>query len=179
MLTIYSIGHSNLPESKFVELLRSHSVQLVIDVRSSPYSRHAPHFNRETLEITLRREGINYRYAGDELGGRPKDPSCYKNGEVPSGKADYLNLVDYRAIMKKEWFRKALSELVRHAENARVCIMCSEEDPSRCHRHHLIGKALVNRDIQLVHIRKDGKLVKDQHLPDLPNDKQASQLRLF
>jgi uncharacterized protein (DUF488 family) len=92
---IYTVGHSNLPASKFIHLLQQAQIELLVDVRSSPYSQYNPHFNREVLRTRLKDAGIAYDYEGERLGGRPKDPACYKEGHLPNGKADYLHLVHY------------------------------------------------------------------------------------
>ncbi len=178
-LTVYTIGHSNVPASKLVELLRRYEVQVVVDVRSSPYSQYAPQYNRELLERTLKEAGIEYKYAGDHLGGRPKDPTCYKDKQLPDGKADYLHEVDYQTVMTKDWYQKGIKRLIEIARDQRAAVLCSEEDPARCHRHHLIGKTLVQKNIQVLHIRGDGNLVKDQMLPDLPEEPPATQLSFF
>jgi len=179
LLTIYTIGHSNISAGSFTDLLQRHQIEVVVDVRSSPYSQFSPQFNRELLEKTLQEADIDYKFAGDYLGGRPKDPSCYKNKQVPDGKADYLHLVDYPAVMAKDWYQKGLQNLIEIAQQRRTAIMCSEENPAHCHRHHLIGKSLAERGITVLHIRGDGNLVSDQQLPDLHDDPPAQQLTLF
>lgn len=178
-LTLYTIGHSNITASAFTDLLKQYQIQVVVDVRSSPYSQYSPQFNRELVEKTLEEAGIEYKFAGDYLGGRPNDPSCYKNKLVPDGKADYLHLVDYPLVMAKDWYQKGLQQLIAIGQQSRTAILCSEENPAHCHRHHLIGKSLVEKGIVVLHIRGDGNLVKDQQLPDLHEDLPAQQLPLF
>jgi uncharacterized protein (DUF488 family) len=128
---------------------------------------------------TLKEAGIGYRFAGNYLGGRPKDPTCYKAKEKPDGSADYLHLVDYPTVMTKDFFQKGILRLIELAIDYRVAIMCSEEDPAHCHRHHLIGKYLAEKGATVLHIRSDGLCVKDQQLPDLPEEPPATQLKLF
>ncbi len=176
---IYTIGHSNVPASKIVDLLRQFDIQVLVDVRSSPYSQFVPQFNRENFEHTLHLTGIEYQYLGELLGGRPKDPSCYKNGQLPDGKADYLHLVDYPAVMAKDFFQKGIRQLLEFSSQKRAAVMCSEEDPAQCHRHHLIGRYLTQQGVPVVHIRGDGITVKDQLLPNLKEEPPAEQLSLF
>src|ERR1700681_414277 len=83
---ILTIGHSTLQFDKFVALLHRHGVTAVADVRSAPYSRFSPAFNREALQASLRENGIGYVFLGEQLGGRPKDPTCYENNRVRYGK---------------------------------------------------------------------------------------------
>lgn len=177
--TIYTIGHSNVLASKITGLLKPYGIQVLIDVRSSPYSQRSPQFNRDELEEFLREYGIEYRFAGEFLGGRPNDPTCYKNRQVPKEDTDYLHLVDYPTVMTKDWFLRGLNRLIEIAQNQRVAIMCSEENPSRCHRHHLVGKALMQRGVVVRHIRNDGNMVKAEQIPDLSNDPPAEQPELL
>lgn len=177
--TIYTIGHSNVSASVIIGLLEAFEIEMLVDVRSSPYSRYAHQFNRENFEKSLKINGIAYHFMGDLLGGRPEDPTCYKNDAIPEGSADYLHLVDYPAVMTKEFFLEGIQHLYDLAKKGRVALMCSEEDPAHCHRHHLIGRYLAEQGVAVYHIRGDGNLVKDQHLPNLADDPPAEQLNLF
>lgn len=153
---MYTIGHSNLAGEAFVAALRRHGIAAVVDVRSVPFSRYTPQFNRGVLERALAGEGIGYHYAGDELGGRPTDPTCYLAGELPEGEADYLSLVDYDEVATRPWFRRGLERLVGLGAERPTAVMCSEEDPRRCHRHHLIAQALLKVGVEVRHLRKEG-----------------------
>lgn len=159
---VYSIGHSNLSSDAFLSLLRQFSIGVLVDVRSSPYSQYLPHFNRPELEHVLGANDIEYRFAGEFLGGRPQDPQLYRARELPEGKADYLNLVDYPAVAKTDHFQRGLQRLIDVAAQRTVTIMCSEEDPLQCHRHHLVAHELELRDIAVLHIRKGGVLERFQ-----------------
>ena len=81
-------------------------------------------------------------------GGRPSDPTCYKNGELPPPKSDYLNLIDYATVASRPWYSDGIERLIELAGKNRIAIMCSEEDPVRCHRHHLIAQTLLDRGIR-------------------------------
>jgi uncharacterized protein (DUF488 family) len=168
---VVTIGHSSLSEDAFVDLLRAYGIATVIDVRGAPYSRCAPHFNRPALRTTLARHGIGYAFAGEKLGGRPTDPACYKDGEVPEGHADDLNLVDDPTVARQPWYREGIDRLLELADGNLVALMCSEEDPGRCHRYHLIAQTLRELDTEVRHIRRSGEL---QQLPPLNH-----QLDLF
>ncbi len=144
-MTIYTIGHSNVEVERVIELLQSHGIDAVLDVRSSPYSRHAPQFNRETLAEQLEQAGIQYIYGGHHLGGRPKDPSCYDEQDE--------DRVLYEEVEKRDWYKKGIDGLIQLATEKWTAIMCAEEDPSQCHRHLLISQTLLDRDVEVVHIR--------------------------
>lgn len=178
-LRIYTIGHSNMESARLVDLLHQFGIQLLVDVRSSPYSQYNPQFNREVLAVYLERYHIDYAYMGDVLGGRPKSPDCYKAKVLPAEKADFLKLVDYPAVMQKEYFKRGIDSLIEMACNQTTAIMCSEEDPARCHRHHLVSRYLMTQEIEAVHIRGDGNLVNARQIPNLSEAPLAEQPALF
>jgi uncharacterized protein (DUF488 family) len=168
-LTLYTIGHSNLAKEEFLAHLRQHHITVLVDVRSAPVSRFVPHFNKKALEAYLKENGIDYRYAGEYLGGRPKDESVYKAQSLPDKKPkgkDFMQLVDYEATMKTDWYQtgiRRLLDIIAETKVGNVAIMCSEGSPLDCHRHHLIARSLldpavkmVEPEIQIRHITKEG-----------------------
>jgi uncharacterized protein (DUF488 family) len=150
---IYTIGHSNSTASDFVDALRRSGVRSVVDVRSAPYSQYSPQHNREALAKTLADAGIEYVYASEYLGGRPQDPTCYKHGRVPTGKADYLKLIDYAEVARRPWFQKGIDRLIQIASEQPTAVMCSEEDPHDCHVRTLLAPTLQLRGVRIVDIR--------------------------
>ena len=120
----------------------------VADVRSSPYSRYVPHFNKNVLEGTLQKAGIAYVYLGGELGGRPADPSCYdENGQVM-----------YNRVADTDLFNNALDLVMRTADDHRIALMCAEKEPLECHRTLLVARALAAGGVSVEHILADGGL---------------------
>lgn len=157
-MKLYTIGHSNHNIEKFISLLDENGIALLVDVRSSPYSRYNPQFNKENLATVLPQHEIQYTYAGKYLGGRPSDPTCYKNKVLSAGEADYLHLVDYPEVMKRKWFIRGVERLLELADEQTSVIMCSEENPAECHRHHLIAKFIMDKypEVNIRHIRGNG-----------------------
>lgn len=157
-MRLYSIGHGNHSLEKLISLLDENGIALLVDVRSAPYSRFNPQFNKEGIQRALPDHCIEYAFAGKYLGGRPFDPTCYKNGQLPGEGADYLHEVDYPEVMKRPWFRRGIRRLLEMASEQTTAILCSEEDPARCHRHHLIAKHLMaeHPEVEVRHIRGDG-----------------------
>lgn len=178
---LYTIGHSNVSFERLIELLQQHGIQNLVDVRSTPYSQWASQFNRETLAQRLGEVGIVYVYAGEVLGGRPKDPTCYKTNEVPQGKVKYLEVVDYPEVARRSWYLAGIKRLLQIAGEGRTVVMCSEEDPHHCHRHHLIAQTLIAMDATVWHIRGTGALERAQFLDDErpPEPNEPRQLSLF
>jgi uncharacterized protein (DUF488 family) len=145
---LLSVGHSNHDWSRLLALLRGAGVTAVADVRSSPYSRRLPEYNRAALEGALRANDVGYAFLGDLLGGRPSDPGLYH----PEGWADYARMRQTAA------FRRGLDRLLLGAEDYTVAMLCSEEDPLDCHRGLMITPALAELGRPPLHLRKDGSL---------------------
>lgn len=140
---IYTIGHSNREWPDLLGLLREHGITAVCDVRSHPYSRFVPRFDREAVRDSLKAEGIAYIYLGEELGGRPED------GEVR-----------YERVVRSDNFRRGIERLLKGRETHRLALMCAEKDPlgdenkplEVCHRIRLISRQLNERGIEVRHI---------------------------
>jgi uncharacterized protein (DUF488 family) len=145
--TIFTVGHSNHGIAAFLELLRRHGISAVADVRSAPFSRFNPQFNREPLEKFLKLHGIQYVFLGKELGARSDNPACYLDGRVR-----------YSKLAQTAEFKAGLDRVVRGAGQHRVALMCAEKDPLDCHRTLLVARALVASGHPIVHIHSDGHL---------------------
>jgi uncharacterized protein (DUF488 family) len=146
MIQLFTIGHSNIPMEEFLDLLRQHGVEVLVDVRTAPYSRYCPQFNRPELERSVAAAGVQYQFAGKALGGKPADERLRGEDGEP----------DYYKIEASEGYQEGLRELEALAARCRVAIMCSEADPKRCHRERLIGRSLRKRGVKVHHIRPDG-----------------------
>ena len=156
--TIYTIGHSIHDWETFLGLLTLHRVDVVVDTRSAPVSRRAVFANKRTMPALLEQEEIAYVFLGDALGGKPSDDSLYGEDGKP----------DYRKMRALESFQAGVDAVLELAERQTVVLMCSEEDPSKCHRHLLIEPAMLQRGVGLMHIRGDGSV---QHSDALSNNK--------
>jgi uncharacterized protein (DUF488 family) len=181
-MKLFTIGHGAHPLDKFIRLLEDNGVMTLVDVRTAPYSRYHPHFNKENLERALPERDIQYAFAGKFLGGRPTDPACYKSRALPGEGADYLHEVDYPEVMKRKWFQDGIRRLLEMADEQTTAILCSEEDPAQCHRHHLIARYLMAQhpDVNVRHIRGDGTVFGAASLRDTVEDgDEADQPTLF
>ena len=138
--TIFSIGHSNHSIDKFLSLLESSDINMVVDVRSAPFSRMFPQFNQETLKKSLSEASIGYLFLGEQIGGRSNDPDDYQDGQVL-----------YKALANKEAFKTGIERLKEGSAKYRIALMCSEKEPLDCHRTLLVSQALVISDIVVGH----------------------------
>ena len=143
---VLSIGYGNASREEVLSNLSRSAAGFVIDVRSAPYSRFQPDFNRESIEAALRDIKIKYVFMGDALGGRPADDKCYTDGKV-----------DYSKTRTKEFFRRGIERLkAAYEQGLTICLLCSEAHPAQCHRSKLIGTALAESGIDVIHILPDG-----------------------
>ena len=167
---IYTIGHSNHAIERLGELLRRHGVTAVADVRSTPYSRFNPQFNRETLAGWFTEVGIRYVFLGRELGGRSEDPADY----------DEHGVVSYGRLRAKPTFEAGIERLLRGAATQRIALLCSEKEPLDCHRTLLVARDLADRGIPVQHIHADGSLEShDQTMDRLLEERGLKQTTLF
>jgi uncharacterized protein (DUF488 family) len=180
-MKIYTIGHSNHSLEKLLGLLEDNGVMSVVDVRTAPFSRYSPHFNRDELAAALSHNDIQYAFAGKYLGGRPSDPLCYKSHTLPVEGADYLHEVDYPEVMKRAWFIKGIDRLLEMADEQSTAVLCSEENPAQCHRHHLIARYIMAQhpDVKVRHIRGDGTEYGAETLLGSVDEPLAIQSSLF
>lgn len=150
MEPIFTVGHSTRTAEDFVALLKAHRIDLLVDVRTVPRSRHNPQFNRDTLPETLRREGIDYLHLG-ELGGLRKA----RKDSTNTGWRN-LSFRGYADYMATPEFEKGISQLMELAEAKRLAVMCAEAVPWRCHRS-LIGDALSARGVDVFELATPAK----------------------
>jgi uncharacterized protein (DUF488 family) len=152
---VLTIGHSTMPLEAFLSTLRASGVTAVADVRSSPFSRRVPHFNREELEVALKDCGIEYRFLGKELGGRPRTSDLYCEG-----------VADYEKMALEPAFHKGLNRVIKGAYEHVVALMCSEHNPLDCHRCLLVSRALANRHVPVAHILGNGRITEQRDIEE-------------
>jgi uncharacterized protein (DUF488 family) len=166
---LFTIGHSNHEIDRFLDLLEMHGITAVCDVRSSPYSRYNPQYNRELLQAALKQRRIAYVFLGNELGPRSDDPACYVDGKV-----------QYSKLATTKIFRSGIERLNAGMKTYRIAMMCAEKDPIGCHRMILICRALRLEPVEIEHILADGNL-ESLHRSEqrMLLELKLPQLRLF
>lgn len=145
--TIFTIGHSTLSYESFLQLARAAHITAIADVRTSPYSRYYPHFNREVLKEKLGRDDIAYVFLGKQLGGRPADKSLFDKG-----------VADYEKMALQLSFKAGLKRVVDGTKKFQIALMCSEHNPLDCHRCLLVGRALAEQRQSIRHIMANGEI---------------------
>jgi len=131
----------------FITLLQQQGVTAIADVRSVPYSRFNPQFNRKELEQSLKPYGIRYVFLGRELGARSDDPSCYEKGRI-----------QYARMARTDVFQSGIQRVICGASDYRIALMCAEKEPLECHRTLLVARALIDLGVPVAHILADGRL---------------------
>jgi uncharacterized protein (DUF488 family) len=172
---IHTIGHSNHPIERFLGLLMAHKITALADVRSSPYSRRNPQFNRESLRKSLALHEIRYVFLGEELGARSRDPSCYEDGRV-----------SYARLAASNFFQEGLERLKTGMIEHNIAMMCAEKDPLECHRTILVSRHLAAHNIEVAHILASGqveshaqalaRLSRQLHVPETDMFRTRQQL---
>lgn len=139
---LFTIGYSNRSLDDFVALLKQHKITVVCDVRSAPYSRFVPQYNRNQIEKTLKTHGTDYVFLGEELGARSTDPSCYVNEKAL-----------YRKIAATKLFKSGIARVMLGIEKGHVpALMCAEKDPMVCHRAIMVCGNLRGQELDIRHI---------------------------
>lgn len=144
---VLTIGHSNHSIEYFIDLLRCQQVTAVGDVRSHPYSRHAPQFSRDALRDALRDHGIAYVFLGKELGARSPNLACYLRGKA-----------QYDRMAREPLFAQGIARITQGIQQYRIALMCAEKDPIECHRAILVARHLVKNGLPVSHVHANHEL---------------------
>lgn len=147
MAKVFSIGYSNLSMEQFCKLLHLHGITAIADVRSSPYSKAFPNYNRESMPAWLNEAKVKYVYLGLELGPRSSDKSLYKNDQI-----------QFSLLSQTDLFCKGIERLSNGSQNHNIAIMCAEKDPMTCHRSLLVAEYAKDHGLDFVHIHQNGDL---------------------
>ena len=167
MSEIFTIGHSNHTTDIFLRLLKKHTIQVVVDVRSAPYSRYVPEYNKQLLQPVLKEHGFRYLFMGDSIGGKPDNPAFH----------DADGKIDYRKIAATKKFQDGIDRLIQGLNDGwKIALLCAEEDPRNCHRQWLIAKELeLTGNVTVTHIRANGLSLRAKELLE----KHPVQMDLF
>lgn len=160
MNEIFTIGYGGRETEDFIALLNEYDIDTLVDVRSQPYSRHAPDFCKERLSTILTRSGIEYQFMGASLGGRPRDSQCYTYSPQRKKK-----LLDARKCETRDFYQRGISQLKQALfAGRRIVIMCSALEPHECHRGYVLGKTLDGDEIAVTHIGRYGELLSQSQI---------------
>ncbi len=155
----------------FLALLEKAEINVLVDVRSNPFTRYSIHFNHDPLKVAMQNAGLKYLFLGKELGGKPKDEEFY----------DEDGFLLYGRVAHSPRFAHGMQRLLNGMQNHNIVLMCGEENPTGCHRRLLIGRVLAEHEISVLHIRGNGEIQSEQLLKDAEQKSHddAIQLTLF
>jgi uncharacterized protein (DUF488 family) len=149
MNTIYTLGHSSHDINYFLELIKMHNINTIVDARSVPFSKYVPHFNKEDIKRTLFNNNITCIYMGTELGIIQKNKSLLSED----------GLLEYYKVKSSHNFLTGIERLKNGIfMGYKIAVMCAEKDPIDCHRSVLIGQELFQQTYKVIHILPDGSL---------------------
>ena len=144
---LYTVGYSCFTVEEFFEALKKYEITALVDVRSQPFSKYKPEFNKDNLTLVLKNSGIKYVFLGKELGARTDAPECKINGKV-----SYYKLAEHKD------FKDGLQRVRNGMEKFQIAIMCAEKDPITCHRTILISRNIKSENLLIKHILENGEL---------------------
>ena len=152
---LYTVGHSNQTQEEFLELLKSHDVNCIVDVRSVPASKYTSQFNMEPLKWFLKNHDIQYLHFGEEFGARRTD--CL----------DADGQVNFELAVETPNFKRGVERLMKGLEKGfRIALMCSEANPLECHRFSLVSRYFYDNGLDVQHILKGAELAPHKVLED-------------
>jgi uncharacterized protein (DUF488 family) len=143
---LFTIGYSGHSANSFVDLVVNNEIDVVCDVRSTPFSAYKPDFSRAPFKAHLNKAGVKYKFLGDLLGARPSDRTCYVSGQAT-----------YDRISKSSFFQEGLSRIKTGTRSLNLALVCSERDPIECHRAILVCRNLPEMHDYITHIHTDGR----------------------
>lgn len=156
-IEVYTLGHSNYPFDKLIEILKKYNINCVVDIRSIPYSKYNTQYNKESFQANLKKLGYTYIYMADEFGAKRKTRESYNNE----------GYADFEKVIFEDDFKKGVQRLKIGCEKGyRIVLLAAMQDPIRCPRAILVGRQLVKEGFDVKHIMHEGNL-KTQY--DLEN----------
>ncbi len=155
MNEVYTIGHSSYKQDYLFILLNKHDINCVVDVRSMPFSKYAPQYNRDEIKRFLHSKGIQYIFMGKELGARREDNTLYESDGILS----------FEKTSKTMSFISGIERIKAGIEKGyRIAIMCTEKDPMDCHRNILVARQLYKQKYDVLNILENGYTESQDHL---------------
>ena len=150
--TIYTIGYSGFSIKEFIDTLKAHKINFVVDVRSKPFSHHNPEYDSPVISRTLEAEGIKYENFAREFGARQEDRNFY----TPEG------WLDFEKFMSSRQFYDGITKILEG--DYTYALMCKEKDPIDCHRGIMVARVFneIGRDV--IHLMPDGNNLTQEDL---------------
>ena len=156
-IEIYTLGHSNYPFDKFIEILKKYNINCVVDIRAIPYSKYNTQYNKEFFQSNLKKLGHTYIYMADEFGAKRKTRSSYND----------QGYADFDKVVSEDDFKRGIERLkVGCAKKYKIVLLGAMQEPIRCPRAILLGKELIKEGFDVKHIMHEGNLKTQEELEE-------------
>ena len=169
---LYTIGYAGFCIQDFIDLLKYKKIQVVIDIRSIPYSKHFSEYNKENLQAFLKGYDIYYRNYAKEFGAQQENKDYYSEE----------GFLDFKEFSLSESFKSGINKLKTIMEKDYVFVlMCSEKDPFECHRSIMVSRSFEKSVYRVNHLLLNGDVITQEKIEDRLLDKYFpnKQLSLF
>lgn len=167
---IFTIGCSSFDVEFLIRRLRQNKVNVIVDVRSIPYSKHTPQYNADVLKNVLKKNKIIYLDFSKEFGARREEKEVYVN-----------NRVNFARVMNLPIFGQGVERIKKGLNSGyRMALMCTEKDPEKCHRFSLVARGIEKKaNICSMHILADGSVVSKESVENRLLDSMNIKADLF
>lgn len=156
-MNIYTIGHSNYPVERLIEMLRHYNINCVVDIRGTPYSKYNVQFNKKVIAQTLREAGFVYIYMGKEFAANRENKASYN-------KEGYS---EFEKVIIEEEFLSGVERLKNGiSKGYNIALLGAMQEPIRCHRSILVGRYLRDNGFNVKHILDDYKLGLQENIEE-------------
>lgn len=152
---LFTIGCSSYSAEHLIGRLKRNEINVVVDVRSVPYSRHTPQFNADVLKRALQLQNIVYMDFSKEFGARRAEKEAYEK-----------NRVSFEKVMELPAFLQGVERIKNGLNsNYRIAMMCTEKEPEKCHRFSLVARGIEKKiNVHSFHILHDGSVVTKESI---------------
>lgn len=154
-MEIYTIGHSNYPYNKLIEMIKKYNINCVVDIRETPYSKYNVQYNKEDFHKSLKKSGYIYIYMGKEFGAKRLNPASYT----------LEGYADFEKVIKEDIFLNGIKRLKNGCNlGYRIVLLGAMQDPIRCHRSILMGRILRKEGFEVHHIVHEGHIDDERYI---------------
>ena len=164
-MDIYTIGHSNYTVERLIDMLKHYNINCVVDIRGTPYSKYNIQFDKETIRYTLSKAGFIYIYMAKELAAKRINKQSYKEEGYS----------DFEKVIKENEFIEGIERLKNGCNKGyKIALLGAMQEPIRCHRSILVGRALRENGFNVKHILDDYSIASQEDIEQMLLDKYFS-----
>ena len=164
-MEIYTIGHSNYTVERLIDMLKHYNINCVVDIRGTPYSKYNIQFDKETIRYTLTKAGFIYIYMAKELAAK-------RINKQSSNEEGYS---DFEKVVKEKEFLEGIERLKNGCNKGyKIALLGAMQEPIRCHRSILVGRALRENGFNVKHILDNYSIASQEDIEQMLLDKYFS-----